>query len=292
MPQLSRLLNKVHRADAAHFIAELPDESIDFVMTSPPYWGLRDYGVEGQIGLEKHPRDYIAKLVAVFADLRQVLKPQGSLFLNLGDTYCSTKGAPAGQAARNSRHHEGALRKRLDRAPVGRHGPILRERDSRWLPKAGKNPGDFWSIATKPFPKAHFAVYPEALCDQPIRAACPARVCVLCGCPRVRITRRVGHTGRLRRDNARPRHGPGFRRRKKRSAWGEQPFYKTIGWTRCRCNKGFRPGIVFDPFAGAGTTLVVAKRLGRHYLGSDLNPDYVTLARQRQDATVIPASGS
>ena len=95
MPHLSRLLNKVHRADAARFIAKLPDKCIDFVMTSPPYWGLRDYGVEGQIGLEKHPRDYIARLVAVFAELRRVLAPHGPFFLNLGDTYCSTKGMSA-----------------------------------------------------------------------------------------------------------------------------------------------------------------------------------------------------
>lgn len=164
--------------------------------------------------------------------------------------------------------------------PPGGMARILRERDPRWLAKAGKNPGDFWSIATKPFPKAHFAVYPEALCDQPIRAACPAKVCVRCGRPRLRITRRVGHTGRLRRDDARPRHGPGFRRRKKRSAWGEQPFYQTTGWTRCRCKKGFRPGIVLDPFAGAGTTLVVAKRLGLFGIG--LEP------RLRQAGTAAP----
>ena len=62
-------------------------------MTSPPYWALRDYGVAGQLGLEPHPREYVERLVAIFHDLRRVLKPSGSLFLNLGDTYCSTKGS-------------------------------------------------------------------------------------------------------------------------------------------------------------------------------------------------------
>lgn len=68
----------------------LPDECIDVVITSPPYWGLRDYGVDGQIGLEKHPQEYIDKLVGVCREIKRVLKKYGSFYLNLGDTYCSS----------------------------------------------------------------------------------------------------------------------------------------------------------------------------------------------------------
>ncbi|MGH7771421.1 MAG: DNA-methyltransferase [Candidatus Binatia bacterium] len=72
-------------------------------MTSPPYWSLRDYGVKGQVGLEMHPQEYIDRLVSVFRELKRVLKPHGSFYLNLGDTYCSTKGsclnAGGGQAS-------------------------------------------------------------------------------------------------------------------------------------------------------------------------------------------------
>lgn len=65
----------------------LPDSCIDVVITSPPYWGLRDYGVDGQIGLEKHPQEYIDKLVGVAREIKRVLKKSGSFYLNLGDTY-------------------------------------------------------------------------------------------------------------------------------------------------------------------------------------------------------------
>jgi len=65
----------------------LPDSCIDFCMTSPPYWSLRDYGVKGQIGLEKNPEEYIEQLVLVFRELKRVLKDAGAFYLNLGDTY-------------------------------------------------------------------------------------------------------------------------------------------------------------------------------------------------------------
>jgi DNA modification methylase len=79
--------------DCFEFIAKLPDESINMVMTSPPYWGLRDYDVEGQIGLEPDFRDYIKKLVKVFHELKRILQNDGSFYLNLGDTYSASGGA-------------------------------------------------------------------------------------------------------------------------------------------------------------------------------------------------------
>ncbi len=79
--------------DCLKFLKKLPDESINMVMTSPPYWGLRDYGAEGQIGLETDFRDYIRKIVEVFHEAKRVLKKDGSLWLNLGDTYSQSGGA-------------------------------------------------------------------------------------------------------------------------------------------------------------------------------------------------------
>jgi len=99
--------------------------------------------------------------------------------------------------------------------PPGGQARIIREADPRWLPPGGKNPGDSWEISTTPFRGAHFAVYPEALCERPIRAGCPAG------------------------------------------------------------------GIVLDPFTGSGTTAVVAKRLGRRFIGLELNQDYLRIAVQR-----------
>lgn len=79
--------------DCLQFLKKLPDESVNMVMTSPPYWGLRDYGVKGQIGLETDFRDYIRKIVEVFHEVKRVLKKDGGLWLNLGDTYSQSGGA-------------------------------------------------------------------------------------------------------------------------------------------------------------------------------------------------------
>lgn len=70
-------------------LKELPDESVQTVVTSPPYWGLRDYGVEGQIGMERTPDEYIGKMVAVFREVRRVLKSDGTLWVNIGDSYAN-----------------------------------------------------------------------------------------------------------------------------------------------------------------------------------------------------------
>lgn len=83
----------VHHGDAAAVLAALPEGSVHCCVTSPPYWGLRDYGVEGQIGLEKTPEAWVERLVAVFAEVRRVLRDDGTLWLVVGDAYC---GAPPG----------------------------------------------------------------------------------------------------------------------------------------------------------------------------------------------------
>jgi DNA modification methylase len=78
---------KVYLTDVFEALHQIESESIDTVITSPPYWGLRNYGINGQIGLEEHPQQYIEKIVSVFGEVKHVLKPSGSVWLNLGDTY-------------------------------------------------------------------------------------------------------------------------------------------------------------------------------------------------------------
>lgn len=90
----------LYEGDAATVLDLLPAASVDCIVTSPPYYGQRDYGVSGQIGLEPHPGEYIERLVAVFRAARRVLKPTGSLWVNLGDTYWSGKGRPCGPDAK------------------------------------------------------------------------------------------------------------------------------------------------------------------------------------------------
>ena len=78
---------RIITADVRYGLAQLEDESVQCVVTSPPYWGLRDYGVEGQIGLETTSQEYVAGLVEVFRDVWRVLRDDGTLWLNLGDCY-------------------------------------------------------------------------------------------------------------------------------------------------------------------------------------------------------------
>lgn len=88
-------LNQILHGDALSRLRELPDESVNTVVTSPPYWGLRDYGVEGQIGLEPTHRAFVDRLIAVFEEVHRVLREDGTLWLNLGDSYCTN---PPGNA--------------------------------------------------------------------------------------------------------------------------------------------------------------------------------------------------
>lgn len=85
-------INKIYNIDCLKGLKELEEGSIDCCITSPPYWGLRDYGVHGQIGLENKLDDYIGKMVEVFKEVKRVLKPEGTLWLNLGDSYVGTGG--------------------------------------------------------------------------------------------------------------------------------------------------------------------------------------------------------
>ena len=79
--------SKIITGDALSTLKRIPDNCIDCCVTSPPYFGLRDYGVEGQIGLEESPQEYIDKMVAIFREVRRTLRPDGTLWLNIGDSY-------------------------------------------------------------------------------------------------------------------------------------------------------------------------------------------------------------
>ena len=83
-------INQILNGDSIEMLKKLPDRSINCCVTSPPYYGLRDYGVEGQIGLEETPEEYIQKLVEVFREVNRVLTDDGTLWVNIGDTYCGT----------------------------------------------------------------------------------------------------------------------------------------------------------------------------------------------------------
>jgi DNA modification methylase len=313
--------------DALAVLRELDDGSVDCCVTSPPYFGLRDYGVAGQYGLEDTPAEYVEQLRLVFAEVRRVLADDGTLWVNLGDAYAGRASAgPTRDSHRGGGHKPGiatAQRNMLEHAPyksllgmpwrvalalvddgwalrndviwtksnampesvtdrmANRHEHVflfaksarywfdldaVREPRKREHPPVqpnsygiaisggehdpygqqgsrfggnaqsmhttgsyqtdGRNPGDVWTIATQPFPEAHFATMPPALAER----------CILAGC---------------------------------------------------------RPGgVVLDPFSGSGTTGLAASRHGRRYVGIDLNRSYLELSlRTRLAQTALIDGG-
>ena len=85
-------MEKIITADALEGLKALPDKIVDMCVTSPPYFGLRNYGIDGQIGLEKKPDDYIQRLVDIFKEVKRVLRDDGTLWINIGDSYNGYKG--------------------------------------------------------------------------------------------------------------------------------------------------------------------------------------------------------
>jgi len=154
---------------------------------------------------------------------------------------------------------------------------ILESVKNRGLPPLGKNPGDVWTIPIQSFPGSHFATFPERLVEPAIKAGCPQWICRSCGKPKVRITQTTydwqtnGKTMGKKQSSKQMATIPGHAVAK----------HYTIGWTNCGCNAGFEPGIVLDPFCGSGTTCFVAKKLGRNFIGIDINREYCRMARER-----------
>lgn len=162
---------------------------------------------------------------------------------------------------------------------------------------AGKNPGDVWELATQAFPGVHFSTFPERLVDPMIKSSCPPFICRKCGKARVRIEQVKYHLlGSERRHSkyiteeeevmrSRIKVGPPGMRFGRALA-----THYSKGWTDCFCNAGWIPGVVLDPFMGSGTTGLVAKKLGRFYVGIEINPFYARMARKRIESYVCRIS--
>ena len=268
--------HRIITGDCIEGMNSLPECSIHTCITSPPYFGLRAYGGgDAEIGQEETVDDYVNKMTEVFRAVRRILRDDGTLWLNLGDSYMAAKncspppqtiggqrGMPSDFVPPNRRDQRGLKGKDLIGIPwrvalaLQADGWYLRQ-DIIWhkpnpMPESvedrctraheyifllskkpryyydheavkettvdateRKNKRSVWTVNTRGYKGAHFAVYPEELITP----------CVLAGCP-----------------------------------------------------KG---GTVFDPFTGSGTTAVVALKNGRNYIGTELNPDYVRIAEDR-----------
>jgi DNA modification methylase len=362
--------------------------SVQCCVTSPPYLWLRDYGIDGQIGLEATPDAYVAKMVDVFREVRRVLRDDGVCFLNLGDSYFGGDGrnrngmAESGVGAGKSKpgsdgdlgirlagtrptSMEGMKPKSLmmipwrvalalqadgwylrsvivwakkspmpesvtDR-PTSSWEPIFllakgeryfydaeavkeqtteasgwakqrakgedtwkyNDTEERIAATGGNNkgtPGTFgtrnqrnvWHLGPEPYSEAHFATFPTEIPRRAILAGTSEKgACPDCGAPWKRITSREKLTRERPNDFTKRDGEEGTGNSCANTVAGVAT--KTLGWEpTCKCgNPNTVPCVVLDPFLGSGTTIAVARTLGRHGVGCELNPAYAELARER-----------
>lgn len=279
---------RIHTGDALHVLRTLPDQSVDMVLTSPPYFRLRDYQIDGQLGLEPHVDDWATQIQAVASELHRVLKDSGTFWLNLGDTY-STHAA------------QGSERKSLLLAPervalgMTDGGWILRNKiiwaKANPMPTSVRdrlNTGHEYLYVFARQAKYHFdldairvphTTTRTASKNSSARAGLPSgwrgpNGGDSAGLGSLHAAGSVGHplgknpgdVWRIPSSNYRGGHHATF------------PLELARRAIRAGCPEG---GVVLDPFIGAGTTAVAAEELGRQWLGIDLNPDFAAHALSR-----------
>ena len=344
----------IHTGDALEVLATLPAGSAHCCVTSPPYWNLRDYGVEGQIGLEKTPEEYVKRLVEVFRAVWRVLREDGTLWVNLGDSYATRwrsrrdrggagiressrdrQGAvpeglkhkdligipwrvafafqadgwhlrsdiiwskpnpmPESVVDRPTKAHEylfllskspqyyfdaEAVREKAEARPLSSwgerkaHEPMRRgdpgesgqiNRTATLASHPGRNIRTVWTIATHPFPSAHFATFPPRLVEPCIKAATSEKgCCSICGASWEReVDREFVPQGDVSPEKLLKGSLKGM---DQSSGWAETPrgavTTRTTGWaSACSCHAGIpldpwedpsttNPCTVLDPFGG------------------------------------------
>lgn len=338
--------NQIINENCLTGLRNIPDNSIDCCVTSPPYFGLRDYGTDEQIGLEETPDEFVSNLVKVFEEVKRVLKPEGTLWLNLGDSYAgSRKGSNS-----DGTPHESVFKTKIQSSHKGTIEGVTKPQKASTI---GLKPKDLigipWMVAfalrsngwylrqdiiwNKPNPmpesvtdrctKAHEYIfllsksktyyYDHESIKQPLSENSISRL-------NQNIENQKGSdrvpnktNGKMKaviggkkhknlEENGQSNHS--FHRTRsegkewknesglanKRSVWTvtTKPFSEAHFATYPQdlisdCIKAGCPedGIVLDPFMGAGTTAVVAKKLNRNYLGFELNSEYISIADKR-----------
>lgn len=390
--------------DVREMLKTIPDNTVHCVVTSPPYWGLRDYGtgkweggnpecshkrdskhseststgqknlegaigdgiykticprcgakrIDDQLGLEPTFDEYVADMVSVFNEVKRILRDDGTLWLNLGDSYAGSNGNGWKQTIATTNASNAGGDNEDFRARIGRDDGYLKPKDLVGIPwrvalalqedgwflrqdiiwhkpnpmpesvtdrctraheyiflltkkghyffdsEAIKEPAKYafdnrgeradkrkgvisnamhgstgsmrnkrsvWTVNTKPFKEAHFAVFPTELIEPCIKAGTSEKgCCASCGTPYERVVEKVKV----------------FKKGTTDEETGVTDT-KTLGWEKaCKCEtEEVVPCVVLDTFFGSGTTGVVSLRLGRNYLGCELNPEYAKIATKR-----------
>jgi len=303
--------NHIYLGDCLEVLNGFPDESVNCCVTSPPYWGLRDYGVDGQAGLEKTPEEFVQRMVEIFREVRRVLKSDGTLWLNLGDSYYNYR--PGKGQALVKQTVSKTKQDLPDTCPRrGNKWVGLKEKDLVGIPwmVAFALRADGWYLRQdiiwhKPNPmpesvrdrctKAHEYIfllsksskyyYDAEAIKEPL-----AKPEELLRKTPVVFGGRNKHDGYGTRLHSGKEYVGTYTGRNKRSVWTipTRPFKEAHFATfpekliepciSAGCPEG---GIVLDPFMGAGTTGLVAYKNKRDYIGIELNPEYREMAIRR-----------
>jgi DNA modification methylase len=306
---------RIIQGDCIEGMRTLPDDSVHCCVTSPPYWGLRDYQCDGQIGLESTPEAYVARMVEVFREVRRVLRDDGTLWLNLGDSYAAARGgtsmpaetlaggvsgrgdivAKRGRESGYTPHRDPAAHglKHKDLVGIPWRVAFALQADGWWLRQdiIWHKPNPMPESVRDRCTKAHEYVFlltkseryyydAEAVSEasvQPERAGKLERS-FSTGKPEVVLRQDVGRS--VMRTETRNRRSVWTVTTKPYSGahFAVMPPDLVEPCILAGCPEG---GTVLDPFAGSGTTLAVAAELGRSGIGCELNPEYIQLAEQR-----------
>jgi len=319
-------INTVIQGDCLEVLKTLPDKSIDCCVTSPPYYGLRDYGKDEQIGLEKTPEEYIKKLVQVFREVKRVLKDDGTLWVNIGDSYwgSGSRGYDfTGKMSEASKLQSGNKdTENLSNIPklVGKTDSGIKNKDLVGIPwmLAFALRSDGWYLRQD-------IIWAKKNCmPQSVKDRCTTSheyIFLLSKKPHYYFDYKAIQEDAVSKDDKRYGQGridyDGKRaqgdddkaqnsfvvisdKRNKRDVWRvstkavKEAHFATFPEELIKpcilagCKRG---GVVLDPFFGSGTTGRVSISLGRNYLGIELNEDYIDISDKRTNNVQMTMEG-
>jgi len=257
----------LYQGDCRDALSHLPENSVNCVVTSPPYYWQRDYEVDGQIGHESTIEGYVSEIVDCFKGVWRVLKDDGVVFLNLGDTYYSAKGKPHGHDKKNN----GRLLSRKKLRAVDGSGLGLPRKSLIGIPwrVALAMQEEGWTLRSDVVWKRPGSLPEPTAHDRPWRTH--EHVFILSKGPRYWFDRDgLGGDEDLWDISARP-DNPG-------AHFAPFPLALVEKCLKCGCPPG---GTVLDPFAGSGTTMLVALRMGMNAVGIELKPEYCKFVLSR-----------
>lgn len=275
-------LNKIHNYNCLEGLKLLPDNFVNTIVTSPPYWGLRDYGVDDQLGLETHPKEYIERLVEIFNEARRVLREDGTLWLNIGDTYNTQ---PAGQKTVEALKASGTVGNLHEsNLKASKKRKIIRDGDLKpkdligipWMVAFALRQSGWYLRSEIIWHKPN--AMPESVKDRPAKSQ--EKIFLFS-----KSQKYYYDYESIKEDTVDKK-----RKRNKRDVWSvnTKPFKEAHFAVfpedliiPCILAGSPEGGIVLDPFMGAGTTALVAKKLNRNFVGFELNAEFIEIANNR-----------